>query len=144
MLTTMATVSPISLFKNPMILLGVVALGITLGMPYLMDNSSFNRPFPIFVSWSRLTKEIVDPEMRAEFEKQSAKSPIAGAANRVASNAGGPPGGAPSFDLAGWMAGTSPGPMSSLEPAADPTPAKGAKAGSTGRDTSGTGSRRRG
>lgn len=82
--------------------------------------------------------------MRAEFEKQSAKSPIAGAANKVASGAGGPPGGAPNFDLAGWMAGTSPGPMSSLESAGDPAAAKGAKGGTTGRDTSGAGSRRRG
>lgn len=84
--------------------------------------------------------------MRAEFEKQSAKSPIAGAANKVASGAGGGGGGggAPSFDLAGWMAGTSPGPMSSLESAAEPVAAKGAKSGSTGRDTSGGSSRRRG
>ncbi|KAK2766186.1 hypothetical protein FQN54_007702 [Arachnomyces sp. PD_36] len=114
--------SPLSLFKNPMILLAVVALGITFGMPYLMDN--------------------MDPEMRAEFEKQSAKSPIAGAANKVAAGSAG--GGAPSFDLAGWMAGTSPGPMSSLESAAEPAPAKAAKGGTTGRDTGGASSRRRG
>jgi hypothetical protein len=82
--------------------------------------------------------------MRAEFEKQSAKSPIAGAANKVASGAGGGGGGAPGFDLAGWMAGTSPGPMSSLESAPEPVAARGAKGGSTGRDTGGTGSRRRG
>lgn len=34
------TVSPLSLVKNPMILLAVVALGFTLGMPKLMENST--------------------------------------------------------------------------------------------------------
>jgi hypothetical protein len=32
-------VSPLSLFKNPMILLALVALGFTFGMPKLMENS---------------------------------------------------------------------------------------------------------
>ena len=32
-------VSPLSLFKNPMILLGVFALAMTVGMPYLLDQS---------------------------------------------------------------------------------------------------------
>lgn len=31
--------NPLSLLMNPMVLLGVVAMGITFGMPYLMDNS---------------------------------------------------------------------------------------------------------
>lgn len=35
------TVSPLSLFKNPMILLVVFALGVTIGMPYLMEMSTF-------------------------------------------------------------------------------------------------------
>lgn len=48
----------------------------------------------------------VDPEMRAEFEKQSRSSPISGATrNAMASGGGGAPG---NFDLAGWMAGTAP------------------------------------
>lgn len=37
------TVSPLSLFKNPMILLAVFALAMTFGMPYLIDNSMFLR-----------------------------------------------------------------------------------------------------
>lgn len=40
----MQIVSPLSLFQNPMILLAVAALGLTFGMPKLMENSAF--PFP--------------------------------------------------------------------------------------------------
>ncbi|KAI9372385.1 hypothetical protein BJX61DRAFT_507415 [Aspergillus egyptiacus] len=36
------TFSPLSLFKNPMILLALVALGFTFGMPKLMENSTFS------------------------------------------------------------------------------------------------------
>lgn len=35
------TVSPLSLLKNPMILLAVFALAVTFGMPYLIENSTF-------------------------------------------------------------------------------------------------------
>ncbi|KKK19125.1 hypothetical protein AOCH_002848 [Aspergillus ochraceoroseus] len=77
--------SPLALFKNPMILLALVA-------------------------W-------VDPEMRAEFEKQSRASPLSGAASGAMS-AGGPA----NFDLAGWMAGQA-------APAPAPAPASGAGAG---------------
>ncbi|KAG2415770.1 hypothetical protein HFD88_006962 [Aspergillus terreus] len=75
--------SPLSLFKNPMILLALVALGFTFGMPKLMEN--------------------MDPEMRAEFEAHSRASPITGAARGAVAG-----GGAPNFDLAGWMAGATP------------------------------------
>ena len=34
-------VSPLSLLRNPMILLAVVSIGIMVGMPYLMENSTF-------------------------------------------------------------------------------------------------------
>ena len=40
------SVSPLSLLKNPMILLAVVALGFTFGMPKLMENSTFSDSFP--------------------------------------------------------------------------------------------------
>ncbi|KAL4938675.1 hypothetical protein BDV06DRAFT_225774 [Aspergillus oleicola] len=76
------TFSPLSLFKNPMILLALVALGFTFGMPKLMEN--------------------MDPEMREEFEKQSRASPMAGAQSAMAG------GGPANFDLAGWMAGAAP------------------------------------
>ncbi|KAL4788420.1 hypothetical protein BJX76DRAFT_109971 [Aspergillus varians] len=76
------TFSPLSLFKNPMILLALVALGFTFGMPKLMAN--------------------MDPEMREEFEKQSRASPMSGAQSAMAG------GGPANFDLAGWMAGAAP------------------------------------
>ncbi|KAL4974366.1 hypothetical protein BDW66DRAFT_139961 [Aspergillus desertorum] len=76
------TFSPLSLLKNPMILLALVALAFTFGVPKLMEN--------------------MDPEMREEFEKQSRASPIAGAQSAMAG------GGPANFDLAGWMAGATP------------------------------------
>lgn len=39
LLMTCVTVSPLSLLKNPMILIAVVGLGFVFGMPYLMDSS---------------------------------------------------------------------------------------------------------
>ncbi|KAE8147940.1 hypothetical protein BDV25DRAFT_25142 [Aspergillus avenaceus] len=84
--------SPLTLFKNPMILLALVALGFTFGMPKLMEN--------------------MDPEMRAEFEKHSRASPISGA-TRSAMAGGGAPG---NFDFAGWMAGAQPRPAGSESP----------------------------
>lgn len=39
MLTGYCLVSPLSLVKNPMILLALVALGFMFGMPKLMENS---------------------------------------------------------------------------------------------------------
>ncbi|OOF94435.1 hypothetical protein ASPCADRAFT_208941 [Aspergillus carbonarius ITEM 5010] len=86
--------SLMALFKNPMILMALVALGFTFGMPKLMEN--------------------MDPEMRAEFEKQSRSSPISGA-TRSAMSGGGTPG---NFDLAGWMAGATPRPAPGAEAAA--------------------------
>jgi len=34
-------VNPMTLLKNPMILMGVAGLGLVFGMPYLMDSSMF-------------------------------------------------------------------------------------------------------
>ncbi|KAJ9316336.1 hypothetical protein DTO271D3_3349 [Paecilomyces variotii] len=76
-----AKFSPLSLFKNPMILLAVFAMVVMFAMPKLMEN--------------------MDPEMREEFEKQSRGGPLT-AASRSAVSGGGPA----NFDLAGWMAGT--------------------------------------
>jgi hypothetical protein len=42
----LSTVSPLSLLKNPMILLALVALGFTFGMPKLMENSTY---FPLLL-----------------------------------------------------------------------------------------------
>ncbi|KAJ5929392.1 hypothetical protein N7454_007240 [Penicillium verhagenii] len=100
-----AKFSPMSLVKNPMILLAIVALAFTLGMPKLMEN--------------------MDPEMRAEFEEHSRSSPLTGGASNALAGGG--------FDLAGWMAGTSSGPIAN----ADTAPA-----GTTGRETGGATRRR--
>lgn len=77
--------NPMSLLKNPMILMGVFALAFTFGMPKLMEN--------------------MDPEMRAEYEEMQKTSPIAGMTRAM--QGGGTGGPAESFNLAGYLAGTS-------------------------------------
>lgn len=81
---TRAGFSPLSLLKNPMILLAVVALAFTFGMPKLMEN--------------------MDPEMRAEYEEMQKKGPTA-AIGRAMSGQGPASSGAENFDLAGYLAG---------------------------------------
>jgi ER membrane protein complex subunit 7 len=76
--------NPMSLLKNPMILLGIVALGITFGMPKLMEN--------------------MDPEMKAEYEQMQKTSPVSGL-TRAIQGQGPASGAAGGFDLASWMAG---------------------------------------
>lgn len=77
--------NPLSLLKNPMILLALVALGFTFGMPKLMEN--------------------MDPEMRAEYEEMQKKSPMGGLTRAM--QGGGTAGPAENFDLAGFLAGSS-------------------------------------
>ena len=77
--------SPMSLLKNPMILMGVVALAFTFGMPKLMEN--------------------MDPEMKAEYEEMQKKGPMGGLAKAM--QGGGASSAAESFDLAGYLAGSS-------------------------------------
>lgn len=141
------TVSPLSLFKNPMILLAVFAMVVMFAMPKLMENST-SRPFSCyllpFFTYARNRRDIpigrtytcymdtanvntVDPEMREEFEKQSRGGPLS-AAGRSAVQGGGPA----NFDLAGWMAGTT-----SSASAAD-----GSSATTSGRESGGAGRRR--
>ncbi|EDP51276.1 hypothetical protein ACP6JD_004397 [Aspergillus fumigatus] len=74
----------------------------------------------------------LDPEMRAEFEKQSRTSPISGATRNAMAGGGGPG----NFDLAGWMAGATPR-------QATGTDSEAARGTATGRETGGT-TRRRG
>ncbi|KAK6226368.1 hypothetical protein QIS74_02415 [Colletotrichum tabaci] len=75
--------SVLTILKNPMILLGLVSMGIFLGMPYLVDN--------------------MDPEMRAEFEERQKSNPM----NSILGG-GGEPGANPmgNFDMAAFLAGT--------------------------------------
>ncbi|KAF6826213.1 hypothetical protein CMUS01_09521 [Colletotrichum musicola] len=73
--------SVFTILKNPMILLGLVSMGIFIGMPYLMEN--------------------MDPEMRAEFEERQKSNPM----NSILGGGGAQPGG--NFDMAAFLAGTS-------------------------------------
>ncbi|OHE96119.1 hypothetical protein CORC01_08496 [Colletotrichum orchidophilum] len=77
--------SILTILKNPMILLGLISMGIFLGMPYLMDN--------------------MDPEMRAEFEERQKSNPM----NSLLGGGGGGGDANPmaNFDMAGFLAGTS-------------------------------------
>ncbi len=79
--------NPMSLLKNPMILMAVVALAFTFGMPKLMEN--------------------MDPEMKAEYEEMQKKSPVGGITRAMQGGGGGASSAAPSFDLAGYLAGSS-------------------------------------
>jgi len=74
--------SPLSLLKNPMILIAGVSMVLVFGMPYLMDS--------------------MDPEVRAEFEERQKSSPVQGLL------AGQQPGANPlqNFDPAAWLAGS--------------------------------------
>jgi ER membrane protein complex subunit 7 len=76
--------NPLSLLKNPMILLAIVALAITFGMPKLMEN--------------------MDPEMKAEYEQMQKTSPVSGL-TRAMQGQGPASSAAGGFDLASWMAG---------------------------------------
>lgn len=74
--------NPLSLLKSPMVLLGIVGLLFTFGMPKLMEN--------------------MDPEMKAEYEEMQKKGPTAaiGRAMQGETPAGG------NFDLASYLAGS--------------------------------------
>ncbi|KAM0815143.1 hypothetical protein AB5N19_00937 [Seiridium cardinale] len=75
--------SVLTILKNPMILLGLVSMGIFFGMPKLVEN--------------------MDPEMRAEWEEQQKKNPM----NSIMG--GGQAGANPmgNFDMASFLAGSS-------------------------------------
>lgn len=77
LITNKKTVSPLSILKNPMILIAIVSMGVVFGMPYLMNN--------------------MDPELKAEFEERQKTTTIGGgtAANPLQN-----------FDAAAWLAGT--------------------------------------
>lgn len=74
--------SVLSILKNPMILMGLVTMGIVFGMPYLMEN--------------------MDPELRAEFEERQKESPM----NAIMANAQGGQNPLGNFDMAAYLAGS--------------------------------------
>ncbi|KAI1825110.1 Cys/Met metabolism PLP-dependent enzyme-domain-containing protein [Xylaria intraflava] len=90
--TERGSFSILSILKNPMILMGLVSLGLFIGMPKLMEN--------------------MDPEMRAEFEEQSKKNPM----NNLMMGGGQPGAAGGNFDVAGFLAGQGSG--SKAEPEA--------------------------
>lgn len=95
--------SPLSILKSPMILIAIATMGIVFGMPYLMDNSEsfFSLGFFLGSSWCTVGEywlmEIVDPELRAEFEETQKKSPLSGGQSANALQ---------NFDAAAWLAGS--------------------------------------
>ncbi|KIV92795.1 hypothetical protein PV10_04061 [Exophiala mesophila] len=74
--------NPMSLLKNPMILMGGVALLFTFGMPKLMEN--------------------MDPEMKAEYEEMQKKTSMGSVARAMQGGGSNPA----EFDIAGYLAGT--------------------------------------
>ncbi|OTA91398.1 hypothetical protein M434DRAFT_76340 [Hypoxylon sp. CO27-5] len=74
--------SILSILKNPMILMGLVSLGLFIGMPKLIEN--------------------MDPEMRAEWEEQQKKSPMSSLMGGGQQPGANPMG---NFDMAAYLAG---------------------------------------
>ncbi|KAK9779408.1 hypothetical protein SCAR479_03890 [Seiridium cardinale] len=96
--------SVLTILKNPMILLGLVSMGIFFGMPKLVENSEYSSA-PSYKSPDTmiLMQPTVDPEMRAEWEEQQKKNPM----NSIMG--GGQAGANPmgNFDMASFLAGSS-------------------------------------
>ncbi|CAK7223631.1 hypothetical protein SCUCBS95973_005245 [Sporothrix curviconia] len=85
--TERSSFNVLSLLKNPMILMAIVAMVMMFGMPYLMDQ--------------------MDPEMRAEFEERQKSNPM----NSILGGGGGGGAAAPgsNFDMAAYLAGSGKG-----------------------------------
>jgi len=82
-----ASFSIISILKNPMILMGIVSLGMFIGVPKLIEN--------------------MDPETRAEFEAQRKENPVANLMSGGGGGGGSGAGGPGNFDVAGFLSGHS-------------------------------------
>ena len=127
MLILLPPVSPMSLLQNPMILMGIVAVGLMYGMPKLMENSMFHQSRLLWVG--EANHDAVDPEMKEEFEKQQKGSSIANALTGQGSGG---------FDAASWLAGAG-----SKDTGVDTTPKGGSTGKSSGMENKG-GKKRRG
>ena len=91
------TVSPMSILKNPMILIAGVSMILVFGMPYIMDNSKI---WSLSSGYKQSTDiYVVDDEMKAEFAESQKRSPLAG--GQAAANP------LQNFDAAAWLAGSS-------------------------------------
>lgn len=103
---TNGVVSVLTILKNPMILLGLVSMGIFLGMPYLIDNST-SHPIQTAPHLFRCVPRQanippVDPEMRAEFEERQKSNPV----NSILSGQQSTPNPMGDFDMAAYLAGS--------------------------------------
>ncbi|CAK7266856.1 hypothetical protein SEPCBS57363_002303 [Sporothrix epigloea] len=75
----------LSLLKNPMILMALVAMGVMFGLPKILDQ--------------------MDPEMRADFEERQKTNPV----NSLLGVGGGPTPSGGNFDMAAYLAGSGKG-----------------------------------
>lgn len=96
-----------SIFMNPMILMGLVSMVVFIGLPKLVENSTY--PFDSKELTTRierkLTNSAVDPETKAEWEaaqKENPMSSILGGASGGQQQAN-PLG---NFDMAAYLAGS--------------------------------------
>lgn len=105
-------VNILNILKNPMILLGLVSMGIFVGMPYLVDNSkSYTSPSTSSSYSSMRTDQAcvrtVDPEMRKEWEEsQKNGGPIAGLMGGGGGGNQASPNPIQNFDMAAFLAGS--------------------------------------
>lgn len=94
-------VNVLSILKNPMILLGLVSMGIFFGMPYLVDNSRFFRRIFLFAALTQ--QPTVDPEMKKEWEESQKSNPM----NSLMGGQQGTQNPMGNFDMAAFLAGSS-------------------------------------
>jgi ER membrane protein complex subunit 7 len=99
------TVSILTILKNPMILMGLVSMVMFIGMPKLMENSKSQSHLSLllWVVWYA-DLQLVDPEMKAEFEARQAQGPLA---SLMGGGAGASSGSQDqNFDMAAYLAGS--------------------------------------
>jgi hypothetical protein len=94
-------VSPLSLLKNPMIIMAAVGGAVVLGMPYLLDNCMSQPTWRGFDSrmheYNADQTLAVDPETKAEMEAMQGQGPMAAVL-------GGGKKSGPDFNAAAWLA----------------------------------------
>lgn len=89
-----------------MILLGLISMAIFIGMPYLVENSTFSPPrssTPVGSPEANSELFPVDPEMRAEFEERQKSNPMNSLLSGAQPGGQGPMG---DFDMAAFLAGS--------------------------------------
>lgn len=88
-----------------MILMGLVSMVMFIGMPKLMENSKSQSHLSLLAWMVRYTDfQLVDPEMKAEFEARQAQGPLASIMGGGASASSGSQ--EQNFDMAAYLAGS--------------------------------------